>query len=153
MPSNIASANPPRAHAHRNARRVMASIALGCVLAQLAACSSTRFIATDTVLAEQEAKVTKPPGLSIAGYVTTDGVRHPFDGTVTLENDYFVFHPAVGEAEAKADTTRAPANVLRLPRTDVTSFNSYQRSHPILIIGICAALAAGIIALGESMSN
>jgi hypothetical protein len=136
-------------------RRAVAFITLGCLLSQLAACSSTRFVPVDTVMSEKKPELSTPPGLRIAGYVTSDGANHPFDGTVTLENDSFVFHPIVS-ADAAADTTaaaKAKREPFRLARHDVSELNAFQRSHTLLVIGACAALAAGMVWMGESMSG
>jgi hypothetical protein len=136
-------------------RRIIASLTLCCVLFQLAGCSSTRFVPTDTIMSEQHEKVSKAPGLRIAGYVTRDGANHPLDANVTLDGDSFVFHPVVS-AEEQADTTaaaRARRTPFRLPSSDVTELNAFQRSHTLLVIGACAALAAGMVWMGESMSN
>ncbi|HKW13634.1 MAG TPA: hypothetical protein VJS69_04025 [Candidatus Krumholzibacteria bacterium] len=125
------------------------------MLPQITGCSSTRFVPTDTVVAEQKPKLDRPPGLSIAGYTTKDGANHPFHGTVTMEGESFVFHPDVSSEEL-ADTTaaaRAKREPFRVPRAEVTELNSYHRTHPLLIIGVCAAIAAGVIWLGDSTSG
>ena len=136
-------------------RRAIALIPLCLMLPQITGCSSTRFVPTDTVVAEQKPKLDKPPGLSIAGYTTKDGANHPFHGTVTMEGESFVFHPDVSSEEL-ADTTaaaRAKREPFRVPRAEVTELNSYHRTHPLLIIGVCAAIAAGVIWLGDSTSG
>ena len=136
-------------------RRLIAFITLCGLLLQVAACSSTRFVPVDTVTSEQKEKISTPPGLRIAGYVTRDGANHPFDGTVLLQGESLVFHPTVSAEEA-ADTTavaRKKREPFSVPRTEVTELNSFHRSRPLLVIGACAALAAGMIWMGESMSG
>jgi hypothetical protein len=136
-------------------RCAIALLALGFVLPHLGGCSSTRFVPTDTVVADQKPKLDAAPGLAIEGYTTSDGANHPFHGTVTLEDESFVFHPIVA-AEDLADTTaaaRAKRESFRVPRAEVTELNSYHRTHPLLIIGVCAAIAAGVIWLGDSVSG
>jgi hypothetical protein len=136
-------------------RRPIASITLCLLLGQLVACESTRLVPVNTAVSEHREKLGTPPGLHVAGYVTRDGVNHPLDATVTLEDDSFVFHPVVS-AEAAADTTaaaRARREPFRLPRTEVTELNAFHRSHALLVIGACAALAAGLIWIGDSVSG
>jgi hypothetical protein len=135
--------------------RTMARITLCCLLLQLAACESTRFVPVNTVVNEKKEKLGTPPGLHIAGYVTRDGANHPFDGTVMTEGDSFVFHRNVSSEEA-ADTTaaaRAQRAPFRLPQAQVTELNAFQRSHGLLVIGACAAMAAGPIWMGDAMSG
>jgi hypothetical protein len=136
-------------------RRIITTIALCGLLAQFAACTSTRFTPAGDVVSENPKKITQAPGVQVAGYVTRDGANHPFDGTVTLEGDSFVFHPTVS-SEEEADTTaaaRAKREPFRLPRAEVESLNSYHHSPLLLAIGACAALAAGLLWLGDSMSK
>lgn len=136
-------------------RRIVATITLCGLVAQLAACTSTRFTPAADVVSENPSKISQAPGVRVAGYVTSDGTNHPFDGTVTLEGDSFVFRPNVS-SEEEADTTaaaRAKREPFRVPRADVTELNSYHRSPLLLAIGVCAAVAAGIIWLGDSMSG
>jgi hypothetical protein len=35
----------------------------------------------------------------------------------------------------------------------VTELNAFQRSHGLLVIGACAAMAAGLIWMGDAMSG
>lgn len=136
-------------------KRVTAFVVAACLLAQIVDCSSTRPVNVGPDFATVEAKKLRPPGFSIAGYVTTDGVRHPFLGTVTMEGDVFVLQPTIKEDDTGApDETAAPrAEALRVPREQVVSFDRYERSRPLLIIGVCLALAAGVIWLGQSVTG
>jgi len=136
-------------------KRFFAPLILACLLAQLTGCSSTRSVPVGPDFATAEPKVLQTPGFEIAGYFTTDGARHPFNGTVTLENDVFVLHPAPPKAtEASSEAvTQAPAETLRVPRSDVTAFDHYQSSHSLLIVGACVAMAMGLLAIGESLSG
>ncbi|HET6348898.1 MAG TPA: hypothetical protein VFH88_07410 [Candidatus Krumholzibacteria bacterium] len=134
-------------------RRTIALMVLGCLLAQAAGCSSTHMLPVNTVLTEKESKIAGPPGLEIAGYMTTDGVRHRFDGTVTLEDSVFVFHPDKKAAAAADSTSTRPTGPFSLGRTEVASLDAYQHSHTLLIIGVCAAIAAGFVWLGESLTG
>jgi hypothetical protein len=135
--------------------RFLSSIMFACLLAQLTGCSSTRSVPVGPDFATAEPKVLHSPGFEIAGYFTTDGVRHPFNGTVTLENDVFVLHPTVAKkTEESSDVvTQAPAEPLRLPRADVTAFDHYQSSHSLIIVGACVAIAVGLLAIGENLSG
>jgi hypothetical protein len=136
-------------------KRFFVSVIFGCLLAQLTGCSSTRSVPVGPDFATVEPKVLHPPGFEIAGYFTTDGVRHPFNGTVTLESDVFVLHPTTPEkTEGSSEVvTQAPPETLRVPRSDVAAFDHYQSSHTLLIVGACVAIAVGFLAIGESLSG
>jgi hypothetical protein len=135
-------------------RRAVARIVSGCMILALPGCTSTRSVPVGTILTEEEPAMSAPPGLSIAGYVTSDNVRHSMDGTVTLEGDDFVFHPAANApAEADSVSTKGPVAPFRVPRTEVIAFSTFQSSYTLLIVGACIAAAVGLVAWGASMSD
>lgn len=128
--------------------RVIALIAQSCLLIQLANCTSTRSVPVGPDLTRQEPKVSEPPGLSITGYVTADGVLHPLVGAVTIEADTLVFHPITetGEATYPARPAATYGPPFRLARAQVTSLNRVvpNNVHILLITTATVVVVVGV---------
>ena len=123
---------------------MIALIVQSCLLIQLASCTSTRSLPIGPDFARQEPRVNETPGLSITGYVTADGVSHPFKGTVTMEQDTLVFHPI---AQTRAAVYPASPAVtygrpFRLVRAEVASLNRVVPNNVNIVL-----ITVGVLAL------
>jgi len=86
-----------------------------------------------------------PPaeGMKIAGYTTTDGVYHRFEGTVRAEGDSMAFYsPAKAE---KGLELEKPEQSFRLARAEVFSAKNIAGTDIVLTTLLVVVLAAGVM--------
>jgi hypothetical protein len=86
------------------------------LLAGLNSCAAYRAVMPDEPRLTENAA--RAGGIIVAGYTTSDGRYHRFDGTLTLEGDSLVLTP---RAPVMRVTAGSPQGVISLAKADVVS--------------------------------
>jgi hypothetical protein len=132
----------------------LTSILLGlAVVFPLHSCAVQKSIPRQDVTTHTlRTRFAQAPGHPVAGYTTTDNVRHAFKGNAWIEGDSMVFHRA--ETEGRMEAIE-PEQWQRVALTDLVSVEGLETDTgrtTMFVIGM-TALAAGIVLGGMAAAG
>jgi len=143
-----------RRHWEGRFMRRLASLLLGLVVAYpLSSCAVGHTIhreglVTDSAQNQRFHRFSKPPGQSIVGYTTVDGIHHVVEGRAWIEGDSIVF-----ERPAKVSGMEKPRPTMwkMVALTDLASVDAVEISavRTVLFVASIAAVTYGVYVIGE----